>query len=286
MGLCNWSTMEMTGPYHPLHYLRLLSATNGYSAKRTFPELPSTSWWDQVRSHLVLVPGQVVQVRPTAPAEMHDLISSQVFQDLCMGYLEHYEDCHVLYDNDVDSSILGVLNNYVSQNYAGSVDNLRSAGVRLPSAEYEQAIELSLASHDTIENALFRWPVVRSKEASESTRFVVSPLTAAVVTAVAHEFGIQMLFLFLKEDYEGIPKPDLVLIEYYSPKTHMCCCPAQKTVVLTALLAGIRLFNDQGSMPQQPLLPALPNELWLCVLSHMLLVHLAPFPKAKKCGRL
>lgn len=278
--------MEMSGPYPPLHYLRMFSATDGRPVYRAFPESPPEYWWGQARSHLALAPGREAQARRAAPVEMRDLISSQVSQGLCMGHLQLDETCHVAHDNGVGSPALGVLNNYAAQSYAGSVDNLRSAGARLPSAGYEEAIQLSLTSLHDHETALFRWPAARSHEASASTRLVISPLTAAVAAAVAHEFGVAKLFDFLTDDYASISGPGLALYEFHSRETHMCCCPAQKTVALTALLAGSRLFSDQGSMRQQTLLTALPNELWLCVLSHMRLDELAPPPKAELRGRL
>lgn len=261
----------------PLYFLNFLSAVGEVSLDDLVPDNEGECWWNLIRKHLVLIPGSQVELTHNAPPYLRDLMSSRVFQALCRDKLEIEEGVNIVFDNGVDRSLVGVLHDYIALRYDGSVDNLKAAGVRLPNDEYEQALRISFENNEAAQNYIdfLRWPPPRTD--GNELSLPITPLTASIAGAICEELGPEALIEFLNGDYSSIGRPEPLLFEFYSRRTHLMSSPAQRATVFAILAVGVRLRNGAASRPQNPELRGLPAELWLCVLSHIRLDELGSF---------
>lgn len=258
----------MIGPYPPDYYLQELSRSAGEAISYIFPS-DSDSWWDSFRRHVVLVPGNDLQLRHNAPPELHDLAQSRIFQQLVRDKLEFETGMFVVFDNGVDSSILLQIEERIATGY-GSVDAFLEAGHQLPNADYEQALRLLMADTNEAENWIFlvRWPAPRPRDGDADVTLPVTPMTAHVAAAIWHQGGPSLVLEFLQDDYSSVGKAPL-LFEYFSCSAQRQLSRAQRRTIYTVLAVSHRLQTQQ--------LARLPKEMWLHILAHIRIDELGRF---------
>ena len=86
---------------------------------------------------------------------------------------------------------------------------------------------------------------------------------------------------------------DLALWYYWSRQNHFRCSPAAKHTVLAVMLVGLRLErkSSRRRSSRRPQLPALPSEIWCCVLERVRRHDLVPAAALSaaygvRCGKL
>ncbi|MBL97336.1 MAG: hypothetical protein CMF52_05915 [Legionellales bacterium] len=253
----------------PEHFVRELSRSAGASLDFTYPKDTTDIWWGIFRQYVVLIPGRDIGLRHNAPAEIVDLISSRMVQQLIREKLEE-RGSFVVYDNGVDSAILYSIEFIVTE--YGSVDAFLEAGHQLPNADYEEALRLLFAGDqgDNINMiGLVRFPTPRPDgDADITITLPITFLTAHIVAAICHEMGPSHVREFLENDYSAIGEFP-TLFEYFSCSAEVS--RAQRITIYTVLMVGHRLSNQKlrGLW--------LPKEIWLHVLAHIRIDELGRF---------